>query len=66
MSSDERNEPRVGGMSVGLCFDLSRLYASEAKYVTDPVERDRLLAISRMLEDNGLALIQWRNACSKG
>ena len=40
--------------------------SSEAKYVTDPVERDRLLAISRMLEDNGLALIQWRNACSKG
>jgi len=67
MAMDGRGvEPRVGGMTVGLWFDLSRLYASEARNAEDPVERGRLLAISQMMEDNGLALIQWRTACSKG
>jgi hypothetical protein len=68
----------IAGMSVTMSFDLSRLYAVEAgQYekrdprdrkriiaVTDPSERERLIGLSDMFENLGLALVQWREACS--
>jgi hypothetical protein len=75
---DEQRGARVGGMTVTLCFDLSRVFAAEATQyekrdpvdakrvvaVTDPAEHERLLGISETLENVALALVQWRNACS--
>ncbi len=73
-----QDQARVAGMSVSLSFDMSRLYAAEAgQYekrdprnpkriiaVTDPTERERLVGLSDMFENLGLAIAKWRNACS--
>jgi hypothetical protein len=74
----DQRAARVAGMSVTLSFDMSRLYAAEAgQYekrdprdhkriiaVTDPAERERLIGLSDMFENLGLALVKWRDACS--
>jgi hypothetical protein len=65
MSTGDSREPVVGGMTVRLCFDLSRLYAREAEHAEDPAERERLAALSQTMENVGLSLIQWRTAHGK-
>jgi hypothetical protein len=61
---EQRREPRVGGLTVGLCFDLSRLYTVEAKRTPDPMEREYFNGLAAHMEDLAHALLAWRNACS--
>jgi hypothetical protein len=69
---------RVAGLSATMSFDMSRLYAAEATLyekrdpktkrivaVTDPAERERLAGLSDMFENVALALVKWRDACSR-
>ena len=69
---------RLAGMSVTMYFDLSRLYTAEAgqyekrdprdprsiRAITDRVEHGRLVSLSDMFENVGLAIVKWRTACS--
>jgi len=62
---ERRREPRVGGLNVGLCFDLSRLYTVEAKHAADPAERERFNGLAAHMEELAHAIQAWRNAaCS--
>ena len=74
--SDER--AAVAGLTASLSFDMSRVYAAEATHyekrdprdskrivaVTDPAEHERLVGLSDMFENVGLAIVKWRTACS--
>ena len=62
---ERRREPRVGGLNVGLCFDLSRLYTVEAKHAASPTEREYFNSLAAQMEELAHALLAWRNACSK-